>query len=305
MEGKNLRNSKIEGGLRTRDEFHKKSEQGKPLISIITVVRNGEKYLEQTIQSVLNQTYKNIEYIIIDGASTDGTLDIVRKYEDQIAYWVSEPDNGICHAWNKALNHAKGKWLYFLGADDYFWSTDTIKQIVPYLCEAYPSVRVVYGRVAIVTEKGEILQMSGVPWVNAKRRILEVMSIPHQGVFHHQSLFEYHGRFNETFRVAGDFELLLRELKTRDAFFISEMTVAAMRVGGVSSDPYQSLRLLQEMHSARRSQGFVSPGWYWTLSILKVWSRMVLWWIVGEGSARKILDLGRRILREPSYWTRT
>lgn len=80
---------KGEGGLRTKGYF-KKSYKGKPLISIITVVYNGEKYLEETIQSVINQTYENVEYIIIDGGSTDGTLEIIKKYEDKIDYWVSE-----------------------------------------------------------------------------------------------------------------------------------------------------------------------------------------------------------------------
>ena len=118
MERGILRNKKIEGGLRIYGKFHKKSEPGKPLVSIVTVVRNGEKYLEQTIESILNQTYENIEYIIIDGASTDGTLNIIRKYDDHIAYWISEPDGGIYYAMNKGVGIATGEWIYFLGSDD-------------------------------------------------------------------------------------------------------------------------------------------------------------------------------------------
>jgi len=87
-------NRKGEGGQRTKGHF-KKSYEKKPLISVITVVFNGEKYLEETITSVINQTYENVEYIIIDGGSTDGTLDIIKRYEDKIDYWVSEKDNGI------------------------------------------------------------------------------------------------------------------------------------------------------------------------------------------------------------------
>ncbi len=89
-----------------------------PLISVITVVYNAEKLLETTIESVLEQTYTNIQYIIIDGGSKDGTLNIIKKYEDKIHYWKSEPDKGIYDAMNKAINVATGDWVYFLGAGD-------------------------------------------------------------------------------------------------------------------------------------------------------------------------------------------
>ncbi len=85
-----------------------------PLVTVITVVLNGMGYLEKTIQSVINQTYPNVEYIIIDGGSTDGTLDIIKKYEDQISYWVSEQDNGIYDAMNKGIDVATGDYIQFL-----------------------------------------------------------------------------------------------------------------------------------------------------------------------------------------------
>ena len=94
------------------------SKTNQPLISIVTVVYNGVTTLEKTILSVLRQTYPNIEYIIIDGGSTDGTLEIINKYREQLTYWISEPDNGIYDAMNKALKIVKGDWVYFLGSDD-------------------------------------------------------------------------------------------------------------------------------------------------------------------------------------------
>lgn len=89
-------------------------------ISIITVVYNGISEIEKTIQSVLNQTYPNIEYIIIDGGSTDGTIDIIKKYQGQLAYWVSEPDEGIYYAMNKGIQKATGEWIHFRNCGDYF-----------------------------------------------------------------------------------------------------------------------------------------------------------------------------------------
>jgi glycosyltransferase involved in cell wall biosynthesis len=110
---------KGEGGLRTKGYF-KKNYENKPLISIITVVYNGDKYLEETIKSVINQNYDNIEYIIIDGGSNDKTLDIIKKYENYIDYWVSEKDAGIYDAMNKGIILSFGKGLLFLNAGDYF-----------------------------------------------------------------------------------------------------------------------------------------------------------------------------------------
>lgn len=108
-----------EGGLRTRGYF-KQSYEEKPLISIITVVFNGEKYLEETIQSVINQTYDNVEYIIIDGGSTDGTLEIIKKYEDYIDYWVSEKDKGLYDGLAKGFKLATGDILGYINAGDYY-----------------------------------------------------------------------------------------------------------------------------------------------------------------------------------------
>jgi glycosyltransferase involved in cell wall biosynthesis len=120
---------KGEGGLRTKGYF-KKSFADKPLITVITVVFNGEKHLEQTIQSVINQTYENVEYIIIDGGSTDGTLDIIKKYEEKIDYWVSEGDSGIYDAMNKGLNFSNGDFTLMLNADDYFYGNNSLEKVI-------------------------------------------------------------------------------------------------------------------------------------------------------------------------------
>ena len=108
-----------EGGLRTKGYF-KKSFNDNPLVSVITAVFNCHEYLEQTIQSVLNQTYDNVEYIVIDGGSTDGTIDIIRKYEQVIDYWVSEPDSGIAAAWNKGIVASTGDIIGLINSDDWY-----------------------------------------------------------------------------------------------------------------------------------------------------------------------------------------
>lgn len=122
-------NRQGEGGRRIQG-YLKKSLPDKPLLSVITVVFNGEKYLEETIQSVINQTYDNVEYIIIDGGSNDGTLDIIRKYENVIDYWVSEKDEGIYDAMNKGIYTSKGNFLYFLNCGDYLYTEDVLDYVI-------------------------------------------------------------------------------------------------------------------------------------------------------------------------------
>ena len=113
-----------------------------PKISIITVCFNAVKTIEKTIQSVINQTYNQIEYIIIDGASTDGTLDIIKKYQDRISYWQSEPDKGIYDAMNKGITVAAGEWISFMNAGDKFVDERVVETVSSYLDKVHA---VVYG----------------------------------------------------------------------------------------------------------------------------------------------------------------
>lgn len=121
-----------------------------PLISVVTVSYNAVSTIEQTIISVLNQMYFNIEYIIIDGGSTDGTVDIIKRYDDKIAYWQSEPDRGIYDAMNKGILQAKGEWIYFIGASDLL-----LKNSFQTIFSEKIDAEVIYGDITIVYPKGQ------------------------------------------------------------------------------------------------------------------------------------------------------
>lgn len=121
--------SHITGGLRKKNIFKSNSKK-KPLISIITVVLNNEKYLQECIDSVNIQKYTNYEHIIIDGGSKDNTVKIIKKNEDKIDFWISEKDKGIYDAFNKGMSFAKGEYIGFLNSDDIFYSENTLNYVV-------------------------------------------------------------------------------------------------------------------------------------------------------------------------------
>ena len=148
-----------------------KAESKPPLISIIVASYNSINTLSRVIESVRSQTYLNKELVIIDGGSKDGTVDVLKRYDESIAYWCSEPDKGIYNAWNKALDYTKGDWILFLGADDYLWTNDVLERITPQLIKVRSKFRVVYGRVSIVREDGTVLETHNEPWERAKKRI--------------------------------------------------------------------------------------------------------------------------------------
>ncbi|MDO9215092.1 MAG: glycosyltransferase family 2 protein [Methylobacter sp.] len=281
------------------------THQPPPLITIIIAVYNGAKTLQQCIDSVAQQTYANKELIIIDGGSNDGTVELLKANDQHINYWISEPDQGIYNAWNKGLAQAQGEWICFLGADDFFWDTQVLEKISKPLATLPASIRVAYGQIMLLNSKDEDLYLSGEPWQNVKKRFKQIMSIPHPGTLHRRSLFEQHGRFDESFRIAGDYELLLRELKTADAAFIPDVITVAMRQGGISSDPQNALVQLREVRRGQRIQGLNFPGVSWLMAIARVYIRLLLWQFLGEQAARKTLDWGRRMLGLPAFWTRT
>lgn len=276
-----------------------------PLLTIIVAVFNGRATLQQCIDSVAQQTYTNKELIIIDGGSRDGTVDLLEANRERISYWISEPDKGIYNAWNKGLSQAKGEWICFLGADDYFWDAQVLEQMTEQLIKLPASIRVAYGQIMLLNNDGKRLYPIGEPWEKIKDRFKQVMCIPHQGVMHRRSLFEQHGQFDESYRIAGDYELLLRELKTGGAVFIHNLIVAGMRQGGISNVPANALVTMQEFRSAQRMHGQRFPGWIWIAAMARVYLRLLLWRLLGERATRSALDIYRRMLGLPSYWTKT
>ena len=267
--------------------------EAEPLISVVVAVFNGVETLTRCIDSVSRQTYNNRELIVMDGGSVDGTRDLIERNAQHIAYWESERDRGIYHAWNKALEVAHGDWVYFLGADDYFFDDYVLALVTPHLKRRSTYARVVYGRVDLVRKDGSVIETFGSPW--NRKRFFQLMTLPHQGVFHHRSLFQEHGHFNEEFRIAGDYELLLRELKSRDPVFIVDVTIAAMQFGGMSSDQRFSIETLREIRRARELNSIkvIPIPWLWVF--LKAHARRFLYRSLGNTMTRVLANIYRRL----------
>lgn len=230
---------KGEGGLRTQGYF-KKSYDDKPLISIITVVFNGEKYLEETIQSVINQTYDNVEYIIIDGGSTDGTLDIIKKYKDQIDYWVSEPDGGIYDAMNKGVKLATGMWINCMNGGDAFFDIKVLKNIFSQSIGS--SLNIVFGK--SVTFYNDYEKLRYIDFCSGNKNFYLTKMPNHQAVFVSRFLYKkliYDTRYN--FYSDTDY---LRRCFVRGNYKETEAIVSRFELGGISNfyKTYENFKLL-------------------------------------------------------------
>jgi glycosyltransferase involved in cell wall biosynthesis len=194
-----------------------------PLLSIITVVLNGEKYIEQCINSVLEQDYNNIEYIIIDGGSTDKTIEIIKKYK--ISRWTSEKDLGISDAFNKGISLAKGDIIGFINSDDWL-ELGIIAKIV----SQFSNAEIVYGKLRQFNKNLSYI-------VDADHHGLEnKMSLNHPSVFVKTSVYKKYGGFDLDYKVAMDYEFLLRCYKNGVTFEYVPLVIANLRMDGRSAN---------------------------------------------------------------------
>ncbi len=240
--------ARLEGGLRLKGVM-KKSRLDEPLVSIITASFNASEYLQRTIKSIRDLSYSNIEWIVVDGASKDGTVEIMRQNDDVIDYWISEADSGIYDAWNKGVALARGEWIAFLGCDDAYYP-DAIERYVRFmLANKDKQFDYISSRVELVNARQEFIQIIGRMWSWPK--FLTKMVVAHVGSLHHQSLYERYGLYNTTYKSAADYELLLRARHSLRAGFVDEVT-AKMQFGGLSND---FLPALAEAKRAKHDTG--------------------------------------------------
>jgi glycosyltransferase involved in cell wall biosynthesis len=213
-----------------------KNVREKPLISIITVVFNGKKYLKQAIQSVINQSYQNIEYIIIDGGSTDGTIEIIKQYENSIDYWISESDRGLYDAMNKGIAVAHGEIIGILNSDDLYFQDTVLEVVKEYQKVQHPCV--IYGNMLKFNDaQGKVSWHRGD--LTDRAFTTAKIAINHPTCFVQRSLYEKFGGFKPEYEVGADRELMMRFYSQGVTFINTNKTLAKFRLGGTTS--YQSL----------------------------------------------------------------
>ncbi len=200
-----------------------------PLISIITVSFNSEKYIEKTIKSVAEQNFTNREHIIIDGGSTDSTVDIIKKYSDKLAFWVSEPDSGIAEAMNKGIREAKGDYLLFLNSDDYLIDNDALNDVAEIIDGNHD---LYIFRVSFLYPDGRQIRS-----LNHGFGLLTnfKMGSCHQGQFFSRSTINALGGFDTSLKINFDYDLLLRAYRNGATSSENERVVSVMRQVGISS----------------------------------------------------------------------
>lgn len=215
-------------------------------VSIVTVVYNGEQYIEDCIQSVLAQNYPDIEYVVIDGGSKDSTVEKISKYADQIAHFVSEPDKGIYDAMNKGIRAATGDIVGILNADDFYSSHDAIAKVVETFLEK--GVEATFADVRFIKENDKnktIRYYSSAKWYPEK--FARGYMPAHPTFFTYRKYFASYGLYRTDMRIAADYELLIRFLyKEKLTYAYINACLITMRLGGISTNGLKSLLLLNK-----------------------------------------------------------
>ncbi len=231
------------GGLRERG-FTKSNQPGKPLLSIITVVLNSRESLGQTINSVLRQDYDNVEYIIIDGGSSDGTVELLRQYEHTLDYWRSAPDQGIYDAMNQGIALAQGSLVGIINANDWY-APGVFAEIARRHAEEPNAI--LHGDMVLIKKAQPYCT---IPAPADFKRLTKGMVFNHPTVFIPLSIYQKHGSFDLRFQIAADWDLMIRLWQNGEAFRKVPNVIANFRLGGTSF--HFNRRHVQEKHAVRR-----------------------------------------------------
>jgi glycosyltransferase involved in cell wall biosynthesis len=262
-----------------------KSKRTHPLVSIITPSRNQAPFLEATIQSVLGQDYPEIEYLVIDGDSIDGSLDIIKRYQKRLAYWVSEPDLGQTDAINKGFAHAKGEIFAWLNSDDLLLP-GAISKAVEYLI-SHPATGMVYGDADFIDETGRVIGRFPARQTDYQRLRQGYVHIPQQSAFFRASLWKQVGPLDPSFYFAMDYDLWVRIARQACIDYVPE-TWACFRLHRYAKTIVADDRCWPEMLRVHRRDG----GSLFSPIVFKYLVRRILSPVINYRRKRKLSEKG-------------
>jgi glycosyltransferase involved in cell wall biosynthesis len=244
-----------------------------PFFSVITASFNSERTIYKTIESLLNQTYTNYEYIIIDGNSKDTTLDIIKSFESKfkekniIYKFISEPDKGIYDAWNKGVKLANGEWISFIGSDD-LYINDALLNYNEIL-QSSNNTNFICSKIEIVDENWNKLKTYGEPF--SKEKLNRKMAFAQVGAFHKKDLFSLVGDFDVNYKIVGDFDFYLRAKEIISPQFTPWCSAKMMNTG-ISNQAYKALKEAYELKTKHKlNNKFINLfDFYFTLAKCKI-----------------------------------
>ncbi|MDB5062849.1 MAG: glycosyl transferase [Mucilaginibacter sp.] len=240
----------------------------KPTLSVITIVYNNVRDIERTMLSVLSQTYQQIEYIVVDGASTDSTLDIIKRYENRIARLISEEDKGIYDAMNKGLKLATGDYVIFMNSGDEFYANHTVEKVFA----SADNADIYYGETEMINDQLQSLgqRRHKAPENFTWRSFNYGMSVSHQAIYIKKSLTE---PYDPKYKLSADIDWIIRAAKKAKKIVKVDGYVAKYLVGGMSKAKHRQ-SLAERFDIMKRHYGLVPTvlnhvviafklGWYW------------------------------------------
>ena len=241
--------------------------ENKPLVSIVTPSFNQSQFLESTIQSVLNQDYSNLEYIVVDGGSTDGSLEIIKRYQEKLAAWICEPDHGQSEAINKGFDLSQGDYMAWLNSDD-LYKPSAVREAVEYL-QVNPQVGLVYGDTEIINENGQTIGKFNAKQASYQRLMRGGVYIPQPATFWRRELWDRAGSLDLTLYFAMDYDLWVRFAKNTDIHYLPKLW-ASFRMHGEGKTTLSDDRCWPEMRRVHQREGGSLFSWFMGKYLLRM-----------------------------------
>lgn len=265
-------------------------------LSIITINYNNREGLQRTIDSVICQTWKNIEWIIIDGGSTDGSKELIEKYQDHFAYWCSEPDNGVYNAMNKGIRHSNGEYLIFLNSGDCFYDDSVLQQVE----DVHSDASIISGQV-VRMDNNELQRQ----YCDSILMQLYLDTLNHQGTFIKKSLFK-DNLYDENLKIVSDWKFWLDAIIRRNASVdVLDLIVARQDMSGISTDKSDAGIALLMDERERTLKEFFNPLLRKELdNYCAVYRSSYTIWSNKLKSNRILYALGWRMLRMMAFFVK-